>query len=98
MQWRFTCLRDTQLLVEGAVDTQDITLAIPKKVLFKDKAIATRRQTSASQMSTQMLERLVQQEDAYTRAGRHVCWLEAGADFGTYREIVPTRDEVHERA
>lgn len=81
------------------MDTQDITLAIPREVLVKVKVIAARRQTSVSRMLTQMLERLVQQEDAYDRASRrHVCSLEAGPDLGTHGQIVTTRDELHERA
>jgi HSP90 family molecular chaperone len=81
------------------MDTQNITLSIPKEVLVKVKVIAARRQTSVSRMLSQMLERLVQQEDAYDRASRrHVEWLEAGADLGTRGEILTRRDELHERA
>jgi HSP90 family molecular chaperone len=81
------------------MDTQNITLSIPKEVLVKVKVIAARRQTSVSRMLSQMLERLVQQEDAYDRASRrHVRWLQKGADLGTRGENLTKRDELHERA
>lgn len=81
------------------MDTQNITLSIPKEVLVKVKVIAARRQTSVSRMLTQMLEGLVQHEDAYYRATRrHVQWLEAGMDLGTHGKILTRRDELHERA
>jgi hypothetical protein len=81
------------------MDTQNITLSIPKQVLIKVKVIAARRQTSVSRMLTEMLEKLVQQEDAYDRASRcHVQWLEEGADLGTGGKLLTKRDELHERA
>jgi HSP90 family molecular chaperone len=80
------------------MDTQNITLSIPKEVLVKIKVIAARRQTSVSRMLTQMLERMVQQEDAYERASRrHAHWLEEGVDLGTRGEISTGREELHER-
>ena len=45
-----------------------------------------------------MLERLVQQEDAYAQARQHhLQWLEQGTDLGTNGQIVTQRDELHER-
>jgi HSP90 family molecular chaperone len=81
------------------MDTQNITLSIPREVLVRIKVIAARRQTSVSGMLTQMLERLVQQEDAYERASRrHAHGLEEGVDLGTRGEISTGRRELHERA
>lgn len=80
------------------MDTQNITLSIPKEVLVKIKVIAARRQTSVSRMLTQMLERLAQQEDAYDRASRrHARWLKEGVDLGTRGEVLTRREELHER-
>jgi HSP90 family molecular chaperone len=80
------------------MDTQNITLSIPKEVLVKIKVIAARRQTSISRMLTQMLERLVQQEDAYDRASRrHAQLLKEGLDLGTRGEVLAGREELHER-
>jgi len=80
------------------MDTQNITLSIPKEVLVKIKVIAARRQTSVSRMLTQMLERLVQQEDVYDRASRrHARWLKEGVDLGTLGGVSTRREELHER-
>lgn len=80
------------------METQNITLSIPKEILLKVKLLAVTRQTSVSGLLTQTLERLVQQEDAYAHArGRHLHWLEQGADLGTGGQILTRRDELHER-
>ena len=52
------------------METQNITLSIPKEILLRVKLIAVTRHTSVSGLLTQMLERLVQQEDAYAHARR----------------------------
>ena len=81
------------------METQNITLAIPKEVLLKVKLLAVKRQTSVSGLLTQTLEKLVQHEDAYAHARqRHLQWLEQGADLGTNGIITIQRDELHERA
>ena len=80
------------------METQNITLAIPKEILLKVKLIAVKRQTSISGLLTQTLEQLVQQEDAYAHARqRHLLWLEQAADLGTGGQIQTQRDELHER-
>ena len=80
------------------METQNITLSIPKEILLKVKLIAVQRQTSVSGLLTQALERLVQQEDTYAHAKRrHLQLLERGADLGTGGQILTQRDELHER-
>ena len=80
------------------METQNITLSLPREVLVRVKVIAARRQTSVSRMLTQMLERLVQQENTYERASRrHVQRLEEGMDLGTRGDVLTGRDELHER-
>ena len=80
------------------METQNITLAIPKDILRKIKLIAVQRQTSVSGLLTQALTKLVQQEDAYTHAQqRHLQWLEQGMDLGTGGRVISPRDELHER-
>jgi hypothetical protein len=80
------------------METQNITLAIPKETLLKVKLLAVKRQTSVSGLLTQTLERLVQQEDAYAHARqRHLGWLEQSVDLGTGGQIPIQRDELHER-
>ena len=81
------------------METRNITLTMPKDVLLKVKLLAVKRQTSVSGLLTQTIERLVQQEDAYTHARqRHLQWLEQGADLGTNGRVLAERDELHERA
>jgi tryptophan 2,3-dioxygenase len=81
------------------METQNITLSLPKETLLKVKLLAVKRQTSVSGLLAQTLERLVQQEDAYNHARqRHLQWLEQGANLGTGGQIPSGRDELHERA
>jgi hypothetical protein len=80
------------------METQNITLSIPKETLLKVKLLAVKRQTSVSGLLTQTLERLVQQEDAYAHARqRHLGWLKQNIDLGTSGHISTQRDELHER-
>jgi predicted transcriptional regulator len=80
------------------METQNITLSLPKDILLKVKHIAVRRNVSVSSLLTQALETLVQQEDAYAHAKRrHLQWLEQGADLGTSGQIETQRDDLHER-
>ena len=80
------------------METQNITLALPKDVLLKVKLLAVRRQTSVSGLLTQTLENLVRQDEDYAHARlRHLQRLEQGIDLGTEGQIATTRDELHER-
>lgn len=81
------------------METQNITLSIPKEILLKVKLLAVKRETSVSGLLTRTLETLVQQEDAYARAEqRHLLLLEQGANLGTGGQILIRRDELHERS
>lgn len=78
--------------------TQNITLALPKDILLRIKLIAVQRQTSVSNLLTQALLRIVQQEDNYTRAQRrHLQSLDRAFDLGTHGTVVIQRDGLHER-
>ncbi|MCZ7574861.1 MAG: hypothetical protein M5U01_40435 [Ardenticatenaceae bacterium] len=80
------------------METQNITLSLPKDILMKVKLIAVRRQTSVSGLLALELEKLVRQEDAYGHARRrHLDSIEKGADLGTDGRILTDRDELHER-
>lgn len=80
------------------METQNITLSLPKNILIKVKLIAVRRNMSVSSLLAQTLEQLVQQEDAYTQARRrHLQWLAQSADLGTMGQVSTRRDELHER-
>ena len=79
------------------METQRITLSLPKDILLKVKLLAARRRPSVSGLLAQALERLVQQEDAYAHAQqRHTRRLEQGIDLHTEGPILPRRDELHE--
>ena len=80
------------------METQNITLSLPKEVLLKVKLIAVKRGTSVSGLLSQALENMVRQEDAYAHAQlRHLKLLEQGIDMGTDGQVKTTRDELHER-
>jgi hypothetical protein len=80
------------------METQNVTLSLPKEVLYKVKLLAVKRQTSISGLLTRTLEELVRQEDAYARAQqRHLQRLEKGIDLGTGGQLSTRRDELHER-
>ena len=80
------------------METQNITLSLPKDILLKVKLIAVRRQLSVSGLLTKTLETLVEQEDAYVHAQRrHLQWLEEGFDLGTSGQTETERDDLHER-
>ncbi len=80
------------------METQNITLALPKEILYKVKIMAVRRHMSISGLLTQVLSEMVSQEESYARnRDRHLSWLEHGADLGTMGTIPWQREELHER-
>ncbi len=80
------------------METQNITLSIPKETLYKVKLLAVKQGTSVSGLLTRTIERLVEQEDVCIRARqRHLQLLERGADLGTDGQVLTRRHELHER-
>ncbi|MFN2106839.1 MAG: CopG family transcriptional regulator [Candidatus Promineifilaceae bacterium] len=80
------------------METQNITLSLPRDLLLKVKLLAVRRQTSVSGLLAGELERLVLEDEAYTRAyQRSELLMKEGFDLGTYGELNVTREELHER-
>lgn len=80
------------------MDTQNITLAIPKDVLFKVKVIAAKQGTSISGFMTRVLEEIVAREEGYEAARRnHLALLEEGVRLDTNGTISWTRADLHER-
>lgn len=80
------------------METQNITLSLPKETLLKVKLLAVKRSTSVSGLLAKSLDTLVKQEDEYARARqRHLKLLEAGFDMGTNGQLDVDRDELHER-
>lgn len=80
------------------MDSQNVTLAIPREVLRKAKLIAAKRNTSLSSLMTHALLDLVNAEEGYDHARqRHVALLESGLDLGTYGKVTWSREALHER-
>ena len=80
------------------METQNITLSLPKDLMRKAKLLAVERQTSVSGLLRKFLAEAVAQEDRYAKAqGRHLEALRRGVDLGTRGTIRWTREELHER-
>ena len=80
------------------MDTQNITLAIPKEILHKARQLAVARHTSLSAMMTQLIIDQVDQEDGYQAAcARQLALLDAGMNLGTQGAATWTREALHER-
>lgn len=80
------------------MQTQNVTLSLPKETLRQAKLVAVQRQISLSRLLTLLIEDLVSSEQRYERSRRrHMAILERGFDLGTDGRIRVTRDELHER-
>ncbi len=80
------------------MQTQNVTLSIPKSILLKAKRLALERGTSLSGLLTQTLQEIVESEDAYERARtRHGAILDHPVKLGTEGKTTWTREELHER-
>jgi hypothetical protein len=80
------------------METQNITLSLPKRTLKKIKQIAAQRQTSVSSLLSELLEQVADQETGYARARqRQLAWLEKGFDLGLKEKQPASREELHER-
>lgn len=80
------------------METQNITLSVPKDTLRKAKLVAVERQTSLSRLLAGLIEELVASEDRYeTARGRHLTILDRSFDLGTGGRPLVSREELHER-
>ena len=80
------------------METQNITLAIPKKTLQKIKVIAAKRNSSISRLVTDALEQLANEETNYAEAReRQIKLIKEGFNLGYGINELPDRDELHER-
>lgn len=80
------------------METQNVTLAIPKDILRKAKIIAVQKNTSLSGLLTGALTDLVSHQEAYEQARqRNLEMLRHGFNLGTQGKINWTREELHER-
>ena len=80
------------------METQNITLALSRRVLRQIKTIAARRRTSVSRLLTEQLEAIIAQEHDYSRARtRHLAVLNNAPDLGTHGRLRVRREALHER-
>jgi hypothetical protein len=80
------------------METQNITLSLPKNILRKVKLLAVERGTSISGLLTQVLEEMVDEETGYANARqRQIQWLARGFDLGLINGRPCRREELHER-
>ena len=80
------------------METQNITLTLPKDLLRRVKHLAVERDSSVSRMLMEALIELVAREDRYAQARAHYAGLLArGRDLGTGGRVPYSRGELHER-
>lgn len=80
------------------MESQNITLVVPKALLRKVKHLAVERETSISGLMVQALEEIVRHNDAYALARERALYrLKNPFDLGLTDKVTWTRDELHER-
>jgi hypothetical protein len=80
------------------MEMQNITLSVPKEILYKAKRVALEQHTSLSGLLTQALIEIVESTETYDAARRRqTALLEHGLDLGTGGVIGWTREELHAR-
>lgn len=80
------------------MQTQNVTLSLPKEMLQRAKLIAVQRHVSLSRLLTGLIEELVRSDLRYERSRqRHMAILEQGFDLGTHGQARASREELHER-
>ena len=80
------------------METQNVTLSIPRTLLKQAKIIAASQDKSLSQLMRESLEEKVREEADYNKARkRQLRLLEEGLDLGTRGQVKTSRDELHAR-
>lgn len=80
------------------METQNITLALPKELLVRARQLAVARRTSLSAMLAQMIAELVEQDDRYRAASeRQIARMADGLDLDSQGAAILARDELHDR-
>ena len=80
------------------MESQNITLALPRSLLRKAKVIAAKRETSLSALVAASLADLVRGEDEYEGAmERTLARARSGYDLGSAGRPATRRDDLHER-
>ena len=80
------------------MDTQNLTISLPRALIKKVKVVAARHETSISALLAASLEETVRRaEDHDAAAQRLLARMRAGYDLGSGGELRIARDELHER-
>ncbi|MGD1152372.1 MAG: ribbon-helix-helix protein, CopG family [Syntrophales bacterium] len=80
------------------MERQNVTLSLPKPLLRKAKALATKAEKSLSELLREALEEKVNEESGYKKAKRNqLNLLKVGLDLGTEGYIKISREELHAR-
>jgi hypothetical protein len=80
------------------METQNITLSIPKDILLKVKMIAAKQNSSISGLLTRALTEIITQEEGYQAARRrHLAILEEKFNLETHGAVSWARGDLHER-
>lgn len=78
------------------METQNITLSLPKSTLQKIKILAVQRHSSVSKLLMQAIENILREETAYDESyRRQVELMKQGFDLEFHKPA--SRDELHER-
>ena len=85
--------------MKSSEEKQNITLALPKRLLRRVKVAAAEQDTSVSAILIGLLDEFVRRrDDSYEKAMRHaIDAMTKGYDLGTHGKRTWTRDELHER-
>lgn len=80
------------------MEKQNITLSLPKNLLKKAKALATKEDKSLSQLIREVLEEKIKKSGEYKKAmQRQLKILKEGFNLGTEGRFSIKRSELHER-
>ena len=80
------------------MEMQNITLSMPKEILYKAKRVALEKRMSLSGLLTQALTEIVESDEVYDAARRRqLALLEHGLNLGTQGVIRWAREDLHER-
>ena len=79
------------------METQNVTFAIPKEILYDLKLLATKRKLSLSRYVINLLEQDVSRQKEYEEAMRRNLQRLGKYDLGTHGRISWTREELYAR-
>ncbi len=80
------------------METRNVTLSLPKELLYRAKRLAVERNTSLSGLLVEALSAIVEQEEDYALARqRHIEAMQGAADLGTGGRVTWRREDLHER-